>query len=119
MFVLTLVFIAIAILIACVGSKKGTGARPSGSNKETGARASGSQRETGARPSGMPRGVPRIDHPHYTDPDDYECPLCGARFREPGMVCPSCGARFADVLEDPTEFEEELIEEEDWEEEGL
>lgn len=64
--------------------------------------------------------VLRIDHPHYYDTDDYECSVCGARFRKNSMVCPRCGARFAGTKEDDTEFDEEMMEEEDWdEEEGL
>ena len=53
----------------------------------------------------------RINHPHYIDVDDYECSVCGARFRKKGMVCPKCGARFEETKEDEEEFIEEMI---DW-----
>ncbi len=56
------------------------------------------------------RGEPtRIDHPHYIDVDDYECSVCGARFRKKGMVCPKCGARFQKTMENENEFIEEMV----------
>ena len=56
------------------------------------------------------RGEPtRIDHPHYIDVDDYECSVCGARFRKKGMVCPKCGARFQKTMENEDEFIEEMV----------
>ena len=62
----------------------------------------------------------RIDHTHYFDSVDYECSACHVRFQKKSMVCPHCGARFNGTKEDDTEFDEELMEEEDWdEEEGL
>ena len=51
----------------------------------------------------------RIDHPHYIDVDDYECSVCGARFRKKGMVCPKCGTRFQGTKEDEDEFIEEMV----------
>ena len=63
----------------------------------------------GGKRSGS-RGEPtRIDHPHYYDPDDSECSVCGARFRKKGMVCPKCGARFSGTKEDDDEFIEEMV----------
>ncbi len=50
----------------------------------------------------------RIDHPHYMDPDEYECPECGARFRKNVMTCPKCGKQFAGTREDDGEFLEEM-----------
>ena len=50
----------------------------------------------------------RIDHPHYIDLDDHQCPKCGARFRENVMACPKCGARFTGTKEDDEEFIEEM-----------
>ena len=73
----------------------------------------------GKKQSGQKK-VLRIDHPHYYDTDEYECSVCGARFRKSSMVCPKCGVRFEGTKEDDTEFDEEMMEEEDWdEEEGL
>ena len=92
------IMIGVIVLAACFGNKKGAGMRDSGGQKKT----------------------IRIDHPHYFDLDEYECSVCGARFRKQSMVCPRCGARFDGIKEDETEFEEELLEEEEWdEEEGL
>ena len=50
----------------------------------------------------------RIDHLHYIDPDEYECPKCGARFRENAMACPECGEKFSGKTEDEDEFIEEM-----------
>ena len=80
------IVIGLVILIACAGSC-GKDRKRSGS-----------------------RGKPtRIDHPHYINADDYECSVCGARFREKGMVCPKCGARFAGTKEDDGEYIEEMV----------
>ena len=92
------IVIGAVVLAACCGNKKGTNTRPAG----------GRQKPL------------RIDHPHCYDADEYECSACGARFRKQSMVCPHCGARFDGTKEDDTEFDEEMMEEEDWdEEEGL
>ena len=61
--------------------------------------------------------VHRVDHLHYYDLDEYECSVCGARFQKNSMVCPKCGARFEGTKEVSTEFDEEMMEEEDWDEE--
>ena len=54
------------------------------------------------------------------DTDEYECSICGTRYRRSSMVCPKCGVRFEGTMEDDTEFDEEMMEEEDWdEEEGM
>ena len=50
----------------------------------------------------------RIDHLHYYDPDEYECPKCGARFTENVMTCPKCGMKFTGNVEDDEPFEEEM-----------
>ena len=65
-------------------------------------------------PSERPRH--RIDHPHYYDPDDYECSVCGARFSQESTFCPNCGVRFNGIETDETEFIEEEDEEEFWDE---
>ena len=96
----TVLWIAIGVIILaiCCGDKKGTSTNHSGSQKK----------------------AQRIDHPHYYDVDEYECSICGARFRKQSMVCPHCRTRFTETKEDNTEFDEEMMEEEDWdEEEGL
>ena len=49
----------------------------------------------------------RIDHLHYYDPDEYECPKCGARFTENVMTCPKCGMKFTGSVEDDEPYEEE------------
>ena len=86
------IILGAAVLAACCGGKKQRG----------------------------PEKVLRIDHPHAFDADEYECSVCGARFRKKSKVCPRCGARFEATKEDNTEFEEEMMEEEEWdEEEGL
>lgn len=59
--------------------------------------------------SGGEQETRRIDHPHYIDLDESECPQCGARFREKTMVCPRCGARFSGTTENETEFIEEMV----------
>ena len=57
---------------------------------------------------------------YYYDTDEYECSVCGTRCRRSSMVCPKCGIRFEGTMEDDTEFDEEMMEEEDWdEEEGM
>ena len=59
----------------------------------------------------------RIDHPHLIDDDDYECPVCGARFEKNVMTCPRCGAWFTGKVTDTEEFDEEEDEMEAWDEE--
>lgn len=56
------------------------------------------------RSSGGPH---RIDHPHVTEPDEYECSVCRRRFRERRIVCPYCGARFAWIVVDHEEYDDE------------
>ena len=51
----------------------------------------------------------RVDHLHYIDLDEYECPKCGARFRKNVMLCPKCGARFSGTVEDEDAFIEEMV----------
>lgn len=62
----------------------------------------------------------RIDIPHYYEPDEYVCTICGTRFDSDIMTCPHCGVRFNTTKTDDRAFiEEEDFE--DWmdEEEGL
>ena len=80
------IVIGLVILVACAGSSRKGGQR-----------------------SGSRGGPTRIDYPHYIDTDDYECSVCGARFRKKGMVCPKCGARFSGTKEDDGEFIEEMV----------
>ncbi len=51
----------------------------------------------------------RIDHLHYIDLDEYECPACGVRFRKNTMVCPKCGTRFDSRTEEDDAFIEEMV----------
>ena len=76
----------------------------------------GSKGTAGKKSAGAQGKATRIDHRHYIDEDDYECSVCGARFRKGTMVCPSCGAKFVGTRVDEDEFEEEMMEEEDWDE---
>ena len=80
------IVIGLVILAACAGGSGRNGKRSGTQEKPT-----------------------RIDHPHYIDTDDYECSVCGARFRKKGMVCPKCGAQFAGTKEDDGEFIEEMV----------
>ena len=81
----------------------------------------GRKAEPVRRGSGSPRV--RIDHPHYVSRDEYECGVCGRRFRRDMMVCPYCGIQFESQVVDKDEYDEELEEElemDDWDdEEGL
>ena len=80
----------------------------------------GSRKSTEGTDSGEKGSVLRIDHSHYYDANEYECFACGKRFLKESMVCPRCGARFTGTRTDNTEYEEEMMEEDDWdEEEGL
>ena len=49
----------------------------------------------------------KISHPHYIDPDDYECTICGKRFRKNLDACPNCGVRFNRTETDWEEFDDE------------
>lgn len=89
MFAVFWIIIGVVVLAACFGGKKQTGQKK----------------------------ALRIDHPHYYDKDDFECSVCGARFHKSSMVYPGCGARFEGTKEDDTEFAEEMMDEEDWDEE--
>ena len=59
----------------------------------------------------------RVNHPHVIDDDDYECPVCGRRFREDQMFCPYCDAQFDGKVTDTEEWDEEEDEMEAWDEE--
>ena len=59
----------------------------------------------------------RVYHPHLMTLDDYECTICGRRFRRDQMTCPHCGARFSAAETDEEEFDEEEDEWEAWDEE--
>ncbi len=65
-----------------------------------------SQKKGGGSAAG--KDTRRIDHLHYLDLDEYECPKCGARFTKNVMVCPKCGARFSGRKEDDEAFIEEM-----------
>ena len=67
---------------------------------------------------GKPKAAPgerprtRIDIPHYYEPDEYVCTICGTRFHSDTMTCPHCGVRFNQIRTDEDSFiEEEEIEE--------
>ena len=68
---------------------------------------SGGTKRTGR--SGKSGAPERIDHLHYIDADEYECSVCGAKFRKNSMSCPKCGARFRGTREDDDEFIEEMV----------
>ena len=79
-----------------------------------------SKRSTSRGSANTGKNDKRIDHLHYTDQDEYECPKCGTRFRKNVMVCPKCGARFTGTTEDMEAYDEELEEEldmDEWDEE--
>ena len=62
----------------------------------------------------------RIDHLHYMDRDEYECPKCHTVFKKDTMVCPNCGLRFTGTQKDMTAYDDELEEElemDEWDEE--
>ena len=62
----------------------------------------------------------RIDHPHYVSRDEYECGVCGERFRRNTMTCPHCGTLLERRVTDKREYDEELEEElemDDWDDE--
>ena len=61
------------------------------------------------RRSGSFGGPVRIDHLHYIDADEYECSVCGAKFRKNSMSCPKCGARFQETRVDDDEFIGEMV----------
>ena len=71
----------------------------------------------GSKRSGASGKPVRVDHPHVIDPDDYECSVCGRRFRKDRMVCPYCSARFTGKVTDTEEWDEEEDELEAWDEE--
>ncbi len=55
-----------------------------------------------------------ICHPHYMDPDNYECSQCHQRFDKESPVCPKCGTKMIGKTEkDENEWYDE---EEEWEE---
>ena len=58
--------------------------------------------------SGTESGPRRVDIPHYLEPDEHECPKCGARFRQNVMACPRCGTAFNGTEENDLEFIEEM-----------
>ena len=67
--------------------------------------------------SGGKKAVYRIDHPHLYEDTDYQCSVCGAWFQKDTMTCLRCGSEFTDTENDNTEFDEEMMEEDDWDEE--
>ena len=82
--------------------------------------AAGGTKNNGKSSDKTGSSASRIDHLHYIDRDEYECPKCHARFRKNTMVCPKCGLRFTGTREDTTAYDDELEEEldmDDWDEE--
>ena len=82
--------------------------------------ATGKTKNNGKSQGGTKNTASRIDHRHYLDPDEYECPRCGAKFRSNTMQCPNCGTRFTGTREDMTAYDDELEEEldmDEWDEE--
>ena len=77
----------------------------------------GSRKSTEGTFSGKKGSVFRINHTHYYDANEFECSACGKRFQKKSMVCPHCGAHFTGTRTDNTEYEEEMMEEEEWDEE--
>ena len=77
--------------------------------------AGGRKRKT--RRTGPGKGAYRIDHPHVVDPDDFECSVCGRRFRINTMACPYCGTRFLGRVTDEAEWMDAEEEMEAWDEE--
>ena len=75
-----------------------------------GRKGTNSGKNAGKNPGKGSRDKPvRIDRPHYYDLDDYECSVCGARFRKKSMTCPRCGARFEGTKTDEEAFTEEFV----------
>ena len=58
-----------------------------------------------SQPKESPRA--KIHHPRYYEGDEYECGICGARFRRNADACPRCGARFNRTETDWKEFDDE------------
>ncbi len=82
--------------------------------------ATGKTKSNGNSAGRAGNSTSRIDHCHYSDPDEYECPKCHTRFRKNTMVCPNCGTRFTGTREDMTAYDDELEEElemDEWDEE--
>lgn len=71
--------------------------------------SSGNSKKNAGGSAGAGEKDKRIDHLHYIDLDEYECPKCGARFRKNVMVCPKCGAKFSGTVKDEDEFIEEMV----------
>ena len=82
--------------------------------------ATGRTKNNGKSSGRTGNSTSRIDHLHYIDLDEYECPKCHTTFKRNVMVCPNCGTRFTGTREDMTAFDEELEEEldmDEWDEE--
>lgn len=68
-----------------------------------------SKKSAGSGTDGAGKNDKRIDHLHYIDLDEYECPKCGAKFRKNVMTCPKCGTRFSGTVENEDAFVEEMV----------
>ena len=82
--------------------------------------ATGKTKQGNGKNSGTQDSMRRIDHLHYMDRDEYECPKCHTRFKKNTMVCPNCGTRFTGTQKNMTAYDDELEEEldmDDWDEE--
>ena len=82
--------------------------------------AGGPRKAKSGRPAGTGKAVTRIDRPHYISDDEYECSVCGTRFKRASMTCPRCGVRFNRTETKEDEYDDELEEElemDEWDEE--
>ena len=82
--------------------------------------ATGKTKNNGKSPNRTGNTTSRIDHLHYIDRDEYECPKCHTVFKKNVMVCPNCGLRFTGAQKDMTAYDDELEEElemDEWDEE--
>ncbi len=58
----------------------------------------------------MKRNNPHwIKRTHVFDPDEYECSVCGRRFRNSSSRCPGCGASLI-WTDDPQDWVDEMME---------
>ena len=101
---IVILFIAAVGIAAAVGNARNTsGSGHSGGHHSGG--HSGRSRRAGTL----------IEHLHFCARSDYECSVCGNRFRDNARTCPYCGAVFVSTLTDRREYDaEEEEDEDDW-----